>query len=69
MKLKCRLRVILAELEITQQELLQRMEKPIANASMSQIVRGSSMPTLLTAFMIAKALNMKIEEIWIESST
>ncbi|WP_010276370.1 helix-turn-helix transcriptional regulator [Paenibacillus senegalensis] len=69
MELKCRLRVILAEMDMTQQELIKRMDKPISNSSMSQIVRGDTLPTLTTAYMIAKALNKPIEQIWIEAVT
>ncbi len=63
------MRVILAEMDMTQQELIKRMDKPISNSSMSQIVRGDTLPTLTTAYMIAKALNKPIEQIWIEAVT
>jgi len=68
MRLKCRLRVLLAEMEMTQQELIQRMDKPISNSAMSQIVRGDSLPTLPTAISIAKAIGKPVEEIWVEAS-
>jgi len=55
-------------MEMTQQELIQRMDKPISNSAMSQIVRGDSLPTLPTAISIAKAIGKPVEEIWVEAS-
>lgn len=66
MKLKCRLKVILAEMDLTQQNLIKKMSTPISNSAMSQIVRGESFPTLPTAIQIAKAVGRRVEEIWIE---
>jgi transcriptional regulator with XRE-family HTH domain len=62
--LKSRLKVILAERNIKQQDLLKRMKKPISHGAMSKIVNGT-IPKLETAADIAKALDMHIDEIWI----
>ncbi|MED1663489.1 helix-turn-helix transcriptional regulator [Brevibacillus laterosporus] len=66
MKLQCRLRIILAEHNMKQLDLLKQMDEPISHASLSQIVQGKNLPTLITALQIAKALKMPIEEIWLE---
>lgn len=62
--IKSRLKVILAERNISQQDLIKAMKYPIANSTMSKIVNGT-IPKLETASDIARALGLKIEEIWI----
>ena len=62
--LKCRLKVILAERNITQKWL--REQIGLSASAMSQIVRGDSFPTLYTAIKIARALDECVEDIWIE---
>lgn len=63
--MKSRLKIILAERNIQQQELLKLMKKPVSNGYMSKIVNGTTVPKLETAADIAKALGIKIEDIWI----
>ncbi|TMV49332.1 helix-turn-helix transcriptional regulator [Paenibacillus mesophilus] len=62
--LKSKLKVILAERNMQQQDLLKLMTYPVANSTMSNIVNGT-IPKLETASDIAKALGMRIEEIWV----
>lgn len=62
--LKSRLKVILAERNMRQQELLKRMIVPISHGSISKIVNGT-IPKLETAADIAQALGMHIDDIWI----
>ncbi|AKF94747.1 helix-turn-helix transcriptional regulator [Brevibacillus laterosporus] len=62
--MKSRLKVILAERNLTQQELKMKMKYPVANSTLSNIVNGT-IPKLETASDIAQALEMKIEDIWV----
>lgn len=62
--MRSRLKVILAERNMSQQELKAKMKYPVANSTLSNIVNGT-IPKLETAADIAQALGMKIEEIWI----
>lgn len=62
--LKSRLKVILAERNLQQQDLIRLMKYPVANSTMSNIVNGT-IPKLETASDIARALGMLIEEIWV----
>jgi DNA-binding XRE family transcriptional regulator len=62
--IKSKLKVILAEVNINQQELIKRMKYPVANSTMSNIVNGT-IPKLDTAADIAHALDKRIEDIWI----
>ncbi|CAM4399389.1 XRE family transcriptional regulator [Bacillus manliponensis] len=63
MEFKCRLRVIFAEREIKQKEFAKNID--ISQSTMSALVNGTNLPTFPTAYKIAKALNMYIEDIWI----
>lgn len=63
MKLKSRLKVILAERDMSQKELINLLSEPVALSTMSKIVNGT-VPKLETAFDIAGALNVHIEDIW-----
>ena len=62
--IKSRLKVVLAEENVSQQELIKRMKYPVANSTMSNIVNGT-IPKLDTAADIAQALGKRIEEVWI----
>lgn len=64
MKLICRLPVILAERNISLKELKRRTG--LNYSHLSDIKRGRKIPNLYTAYIIAKALNMNVEEIWIK---
>lgn len=63
MKLKSRLKVILAERDMSQITLISLMSEPVALSTMSKIVNGT-IPKLETAFDISNALCVKIEDIW-----
>ena len=63
MKLKSRLKVILAERDMNQITLISLMSDSVALSTMSKIVNGT-IPKLETAFDIAAALGLRIEEIW-----
>lgn len=62
--MKCKLKVILAERMMKQSELAKLVR--ITDQTLSLISRGKSEPTLRVAIRIAKALNMHVEDIWIE---
>lgn len=64
MKLKCRLRVILAERELKQGELAEKVG--ISATTLSALVNNRNLPTLPVAYQIAEALGMRIEDIWIK---
>ncbi|WP_459503094.1 helix-turn-helix transcriptional regulator [Bacillus sp. C1] len=64
MHFKCKLRVIFAEREIRQKELAKLIG--ISQTTMSSLVNNTTLPTFLTAYKIAKTLDMHIEDIWIE---
>ncbi|QWH60215.1 XRE family transcriptional regulator [Bacillus mycoides] len=66
MEFKCRLRVIFAEKEIRQKEFSKRIG--ISQSTLSSLVNNTKLPTFPTAYKIAKALNMHIEDIWIEDT-
>ena len=63
MKLKSRLKVILAERDMNQITLISLMTDPVALSTMSKIVNGT-IPKLETAYDIAVALGLRIEDIW-----
>ena len=63
MKLKSRLKVILAERDMNQITLISLMSEPVALSTMSKIVNGT-IPKLETAYDIATALSLRIEDIW-----
>ncbi|MEW4236005.1 helix-turn-helix domain-containing protein [Bacillus thuringiensis] len=62
--MECKLKIILADRMIKQSALAKRAS--ITDQTLSMIVRGKSEPTLRVAMRIAKALDMKIEDIWSE---
>ncbi|OTW83346.1 transcriptional regulator [Bacillus thuringiensis serovar cameroun] len=64
MRLKCKLRVILAEREIRQKEFSTIIG--ISQTTMSSLVNNTTLPSFLTAYKIAKELKLHMEEIWIE---
>lgn len=61
--IRSRLKVILAERNMQQQDLLRLMKKPVSHGAMSKIVNGTT-PKLETAADIAQALNVHIDDIW-----
>ncbi|OOR57419.1 helix-turn-helix domain-containing protein [Bacillus cereus] len=63
----CKLKEILAERMIKQSALAKRAG--ITDQTLSMIVRGKSEPTLRVAMRIAKALDLKVEDIWIEGES
>ncbi|PEL12647.1 helix-turn-helix transcriptional regulator [Bacillus sp. AFS017336] len=60
--MKTRLKVILAEKGLKQSFIAEKAE--IRLSTMSLISNGKSTPTLEVALKIAKALNLKVEDIW-----
>lgn len=67
MNFKCRLKVILAERDMRQEDL--RRQVGISRGTLSQLVNGKTLPNFETAYTIAEALDLKIEEIWIKKSS
>ncbi|MED1115191.1 helix-turn-helix transcriptional regulator [Bacillus paramycoides] len=63
----CKLKEILAERMIKQSALAKRAG--ITDQTLSMIVRGKSEPTLRVAMRIAKTLDLKVEDIWIEGES
>lgn len=41
-----------------------REQVGLSSSAISQIVRGESIPELITALKISKALGLKVEDIW-----
>lgn len=64
MEFKCRLRIIFAEKEIRQKDFSKTTG--ISQSTLSALVNNTKLPTFPTAYKIAKALNMYMEEIWIK---
>lgn len=62
-KIECRLKEILDSKGVKQKWLYERIG--ISSSAMSQIVRGESEPTLLTALKISEALDLVTNEIWV----
>ncbi|MEW9574804.1 helix-turn-helix transcriptional regulator [Bacillus toyonensis] len=62
--MKCKLKIILAERLLKQSDLAKLVG--ITDQTLSMIARGKSEPTLRVALRIAKALDLTVEEIWIE---
>jgi putative transcriptional regulator len=62
MEINSRLRVIFAERNIKQKEFAERIG--IGSATLSQLVRERSLPTLEVAYKIAVELDMNVMEIW-----
>lgn len=61
--LKSKMKVRLAELEIKQQDLSERLG--VTKQTMSAWVNGRSMPTLEMAFRIAYILDCKVDDLFI----
>lgn len=62
MKFKCRLKVILAEKEISHGEFAKKIG--ISASALSTIINNKSLPTFSVVYRICKELDMGIEEIW-----
>lgn len=62
MEYKCRLRIILAEREMKQDEL--REKAGIGKSTLSLLINNRSLPSFDVAYRIADALDMPIETIW-----
>ncbi|WP_144551998.1 helix-turn-helix transcriptional regulator [Peribacillus simplex] len=62
--LKPRIRVLLAEKDLKQNEICKELE--VSATQFSNWVNGTSFPRLELAFKLAKILDCKIEELWIE---
>lgn len=60
--LKSRIRIRLAELEMKQQDLSEKLE--VTKQTMSLWVNGKSNPTLETAFKIAYILECKVDDLF-----
>jgi DNA-binding XRE family transcriptional regulator len=60
--LKSRIKVRLAELEISQTELAEKMG--VTKQTMNAWVNGRMKPPLETAFKIAHLLNCKVDDLW-----
>jgi putative transcriptional regulator len=58
----CRLKVIFAERKIKVGEFAKKVG--ISQASMSAIINDRTLPRFDSAYRIAEALDMRIEEIW-----
>ncbi|GIN22645.1 helix-turn-helix transcriptional regulator [Siminovitchia fordii] len=61
--LKPKIRVRLAELNIKQQDLSEKIG--VTKQTMSAWVNGKTMPTLETAFKIAKILGCKVDDLFV----
>lgn len=64
MRLKCKLKAILADREIKHKDF--SISVGLSTAALSRIVSGRSIPHLDTALMIADVLGLKVEEIWVK---
>jgi len=64
MKFKCRLKVIFAEQEIKQGNFAK--EIGLSESALSSLVTNRTLPSFTNAYIIAKALNMHVEDIWVE---
>ena len=60
--LKSRLKIRLAELDISQVDLAEKMN--VTKQTMNAWVRGRVKPPLETAFIIAKYLDCKVDDLW-----
>lgn len=65
MRMECRLRVIFAERNIKQRDFANKIG--VSQTSLSNIVRGKSLPSLPVAYKIAGALELSVEDIWLSS--
>lgn len=64
--IKSKIKVRLAELEINQQDLSEKLG--VTKQTMNSWVNGRSMPTLETAFKIAKLLDCKVDDLFVYSN-
>jgi putative transcriptional regulator len=60
---KCKLRVILAEMEIKHGDFAKRVN--MSSAAFSSIVNNHTLPSFETAIRISEELNMDIRSIWV----
>lgn len=60
--LKPKIKVKLAELDMQQQELAERLG--VTKQTMNGWVRGRVKPPLETAFLIARELGCKVDDLW-----
>ncbi|MED3562273.1 helix-turn-helix transcriptional regulator [Bacillus xiapuensis] len=61
--LKSKIKIRLAELDIRQQDLSEKLG--VTKQTMSLWVNGKSMPTLETAFKIAHLLDCKVDDLYV----
>ena len=64
MKFKCRLKVILAEKEMSHGEFAKAIG--ISASALSLIINNKSLPTFQVVYKICEELDMQIHEIWKE---
>ncbi|PFE06700.1 helix-turn-helix transcriptional regulator [Bacillus cereus] len=64
MRFKCRLKVIFAKQEIKQGTFAKKIG--LSESALSSLVTNRTLPSFTNAYVIAKALNMHVEDIWIE---
>ncbi|SFT03970.1 helix-turn-helix transcriptional regulator [Marininema halotolerans] len=67
MRIKCKLKVILAELDMDHGDLAKKAM--VSSSNISLLVNNKSLPSLPVAYRIGQALNLPIEEIWIDLDT
>lgn len=60
--LKSKMKIRLAELDMQQQELAEKLG--VTKQTMNGWVRGRVKPPLETAFVIAKELKCKVDDLW-----
>ncbi|WP_026678758.1 helix-turn-helix transcriptional regulator [Fictibacillus gelatini] len=63
MKFKCRLKIIYAEDEITQEELSEKTG--ISSSTLSALANNKQLPTFTNAYIISDAVKRPINEIWV----
>jgi putative transcriptional regulator len=63
MLIECKLKVIFEKRGLKQKFVAEKAE--INQATLSLIVSGRSIPTLIVAYKIADVLEMRVEDIWI----
>jgi putative transcriptional regulator len=59
---RCKLKIIFAEKGIKHGEFAERIK--IGQSALSKMVNNKTLPEFDTAYRIAEALDMRIEEIW-----
>lgn len=63
MKFKCRLKIIYAEDEITQEELSEKTG--ISSTTLSALANNKQLPSFKTSYVISEAVKRPINEIWV----